>query len=89
MKYLYFKGSWCTPCKQLTPIMASLNNQGIKVQIIDVDENYKLVEKWGIKNVPTVILSDDGGFELSRIVGLNPESLYIEIYKKHKNNLAY
>ena len=39
MKYLYFKGSWCTPCKQLTPIMASLNNQGIKVQIINV---YKL-----------------------------------------------
>lgn len=88
MKYLYFKGSFCSPCKQLTPIMMNLQKQGIKVQIIDVDEDYYTVEEWDVRSVPTTVLVSGGGFELNRTIGVQPESFYVNLYNKHNNNLA-
>lgn len=89
MKYLYFAAGFCHPCKQLSPIMERVTQQGIPVQKIDIEADEELTSKWGIKSVPTVILIDGGGFELSRTIGVKPESFYIELYKKHKSNLAY
>lgn len=89
MKYMYFWGSFCSPCKQLSPIMERINHQGIPVQKIDVEKQEELTSEWGIQSVPTVILVDNGGFELSRIVGSRPESFYVELYRKNMNNLSY
>lgn len=89
MKYLYFWGNFCQPCKQLSPIMERINQQGIPVQKIDIEVDEDFTSEWGVQSIPTVILMDDGGFELSRTVGPRPESFYIELYKKYKNNLDY
>ena len=79
---LYFSAEWCQPCKQLSPIMEELQSEGLSVQKIDVDTNPEAVKSFGVKNVPTVILTLDG-IDSGRKLGLNPKSMYIELYNKN------
>ena len=85
MKYIYFYGTWCQPCKQLSPIMSNIESKGISVLKIDVDENYNLASSNNIRNVPTVILVDKNGNEINRTIGVKSEDYFIENYR---NNLA-
>jgi len=89
MKYLLFSATWCSPCKQLTPIMEKVKQQNIPVRKVDIEEEDSLASEYGIRSVPTVILLDPAGFELSRTVGVKPESFYVDLYNKHKDNLAF
>ena len=79
---LYFSAEWCQPCKQLSPIMEELQSEGLSVQKIDVDTNPEVVKSFGVKNIPTVILTLDG-IDSGRKLGLNPKSMYIELYNKN------
>lgn len=88
MKFLYFSASWCSPCRQLAPIMDKVKQQGISVQKIDIEQEDDLASEWGIRNVPTVILVSGGGFEINRTVGVKPESFYVDLYNKHRNSLV-
>ena len=67
-KFLYFSAKWCGPCRMLGPIMEELNNEGYSVQKIDVDANPEISQQFGIRNIPTVILTVDGA-EVGRKVG--------------------
>ncbi len=80
-KFLYFSASWCGPCKQLGPLMEELNEEGYTVQKIDVDSNPEIIQAFGIKNVPTVVLQVDD-VEKGRKLGLNPKNTYIDLYNK-------
>lgn len=84
MKYLKFQASWCSPCKQLAPIMEQVKQHGIKVEEIDVDDQSYLAEKYNIRSVPTVILTDDKGSEINRLIGVKYTNEYIENFNKHK-----
>jgi thioredoxin-like negative regulator of GroEL len=58
MEYIYFGASWCSPCKTLTPeVSASPKN----IQILDVDTNKVLADKFGISSVPMIIGVTGGG----------------------------
>ena len=81
-KIYYFTAAWCQPCKQLSPIMEELQSEGLSVQKIDVDTNPEAVKSFGVKNIPTVILTLDG-IDSGRKLGLNPKSMYIELYNKN------
>jgi thioredoxin 1 len=58
-KILYFSAAWCGPCKTLGPIMESLSGQ-INYQKIDVDKDQDQSIKYGIRNIPTLILIENG-----------------------------
>ena len=88
MKFMYFFGQFCSPCKQLSPIMDKISKQGISVQKIDIEQDEDTTSEWGIRSVPTVILVSSSGFELNRTVGVQPESFYVNLYNKHKNSLV-
>jgi len=57
MKYLYFSAKWCQPCKTLSPIMNEVSSH-IEVEKIDVDLDYEKAQKYGVRNIPTVVLVD-------------------------------
>jgi thioredoxin 1 len=66
---LYFNAEWCGPCKTLGPIMDEIRRQ-IPVQKINVDyTDPNTVQKYRIKNIPTVILIEDGQ-ETRRFTGV-------------------
>jgi thioredoxin 1 len=57
MKHVfYFTADWCGPCKKVRPIVQELIQEGYSFQIIDVDTEKELVEKFEISSVPTFIL---------------------------------
>lgn len=58
-----FWAPWCTPCKQLTPILEdSIRSLKGKVQLvkINIDENQGLAQQLKIQSVPTVLAFFDG-----------------------------
>jgi thioredoxin 1 len=79
MKYLYFYGTWCGPCKTLGPIMDEVSSK-VSVQKIDVDSEYETAQKYGVRNIPTVILVD-GDTEVKRFIGVQPQQNYINALK--------
>ncbi len=78
-KILYFTASWCGPCKALAPRMESLSGQ-ISYQKIDVDQNSEMSAKYGVRNVPCLVLVDGNGNELNRMVGVQSEETILKFY---------
>ena len=77
-KLLYFSADWCGPCKQLSPIMDEVGMK-VEVQKVNVDDNPQLAQHYGVRNVPTVVLTEDGN-EIGRKVGVNPKQAYLNMY---------
>lgn len=67
---LYFTAAWCGPCRMIKPKIEALKSQGLPIQIIDVDQAPDQAQTLGIRNVPTIILMEDGA-EKQRMVGNN------------------
>ena len=68
MKLLKFTASWCPSCKQLSKVLEDFND--VPVEEIDVEDRFELADKYGIKNLPTMILLDKDNNEIRRFVGL-------------------
>jgi len=77
-KILYFSASWCGPCKTLGPIMESLAGQ-INYEKIDVDNNQDLSIQYGVRNVPTLVLVDNGE-AVGRLVGVQSKEAILNFY---------
>ena len=79
-KILYFSAAWCGPCKMLGPIMESLSRQ-INYEKIDVDNNQDLSIQYGVRNVPTLVLVDNGE-AVGRLVGIQSKEAILEFYNR-------
>ena len=78
-KILYFSAAWCGPCKTLGPIIESVADQ-VNYQKIDVDNNQDLSIKYGVRNIPTLILLDETGEIKGRKVGLQTKQDILNFY---------
>ena len=70
-----FSASWCSPCKQLKPIMEKLSEEykGKNFYIADIEtDGINTASAANIRGVPTVIVYKKGT-ETNRIVGGVPE----------------
>jgi thioredoxin 1 len=68
MKQLYyFSAPWCQPCKALGPTMDRVSGQ-IQINKINIDYEADVVQKYGVRNIPTVILVENGQ-EVRRFTG--------------------
>jgi thioredoxin 1 len=66
---LYFSADWCGPCKQLGPIIDLAKSGGIPVEKINCDYDVFKVQKYQVKNIPTLIIIDMQGNEIKRRTG--------------------
>ena len=75
-----FWAAWCGPCRMVGPIIEELSDdyQGkALVGKVDVDVNQEFAAKYGVRNIPTVLVFK-GGELVGRHVGVAPKATYIE-----------
>tara|TARA_Y100000389_G_scaffold112602_1_gene109626 strand:+ start:219 stop:476 length:258 start_codon:yes stop_codon:yes gene_type:complete len=78
---LYFSAPWCGPCKVMSPLMEQMEKKGqIKMKKINVDYDASTVQKYGIRSVPTMVLTDLDGTEISRKIGNLSEQQILDFY---------
>ncbi len=80
-----FGSSTCIPCKQMKPILEKLAveyQDRLNVVIVEVYEQEALTQMYGIMAIPTQIVFDSSGKEITRHMGLWPTEEIIAQLKK-------
>ena len=73
-----FWAAWCGPCRMVGPIIEELSNDYAGKAVVgkvDVDANQEFAAKYGVRNIPTVLLFDKGEL-IGRHVGVSPQTTY-------------
>ena len=73
-----FWAEWCGPCRMLGPIIEELSSDydgRAVVGKVDVDSNQQFAAKFGVRNIPTVLIFKDGEL-VNRQVGVSQKSVY-------------
>jgi len=73
--FVDFGKTSCTPCKMMVPVLDSLTKKykgKMDVVFVHVDEEKEYALKMGVTMIPTQILLDQNGKEVSRHVGYIP-----------------
>ena len=58
-----FWAAWCGPCRMVGPIIEELSKDfegKAVVGKVDVDANQEFAAKYGVRNIPTVLVFDKG-----------------------------
>jgi thioredoxin 1 len=79
-----FWAPWCGPCQLAGPVIEELAKEyegQVKVGKINVDENPKTAEKYGVMSIPTVIIFKDGK-EVKRQVGFPGKAGYESLIRE-------
>ena len=69
-----FWAEWCGPCRMLGPVIEGLADEyegRAVIGKVNVDEEGELAMRYGVMNIPTVILFKNGR-EIDRTVGVLP-----------------
>jgi len=80
-----FGSSTCIPCKEMKPILEELAKEyegRLNVVIVEVYEQMDLTGQYGIMAIPTQIVFDSEGQEITRHMGLWPREEIIAELKK-------
>ncbi len=75
-----FWAEWCGPCRMVGPIMEELSDDFKDKAVVgklDVDSNQEFAAKFGVRNIPTVLVFKNGEI-VGRQVGVAPKSKYTE-----------
>ena len=75
-----FWAAWCGPCKMLGPVIdeVATDYEGKAVVAkIDVDANQEFAAKYGVRNIPTVLVFHNGEV-VGRQVGVSPKKAYTD-----------
>ena len=78
-KILYFSAPCCCPSKMLGPNMDKLSSD-LPITKINVDNDTNNSVKYGVRSVPTLVLVDQTGKELNRLVGYISENQVKQFY---------
>ena len=75
-----FWAAWCGPCRMVGPIIEELSKDyegKAVVGKVDVDSHQEYAAKYGVRNIPTVLVFDKGEL-VGRHVGVSPKTTYAE-----------
>ena len=75
-----FWAAWCGPCRMVRPIIDEVSDEyegKAVVGKVDVDANQEFAAKYGVRNIPTVLVFK-GGEIVSRQVGVSPKQVYTD-----------
>ncbi|MEL1245638.1 thioredoxin [Flavobacterium sp. DGU11] len=73
-----FWAAWCGPCRMVGPIIDEIGTEyegKAVVGKVDVDANQEFAAKYGVRNIPTVLVFQNGEV-VGRQVGVAPKQTY-------------
>ena len=77
--------SWCGPCKAIAPVLEELAQEledKLLIAKVNVEENADLTAKYGIRNIPTLLLFKGGNLADS-FVGLKSKAELVNLLTPH------
>lgn len=75
-----FWAVWCGPCRMVGPIVEEIGKEydgKVVVGKLDVDSNPATAQKFGIRNIPT-LLYIKGGVIVDKVVGASPKQVLVK-----------
>ena len=75
-----FWAAWCGPCRMVGPIIDQISEEYAGKAIVgkvDVDANQEFAAKYGVRNIPTVLVFQNGEV-VGRQVGVAPKNAYTD-----------
>jgi len=83
---LDFWAQWCPPCVMIGPIVDEIaaEQDAVRVGKVNVEEAPELAERFGITNIPLLVLVKDGK-AVAQIEGFRPgqKEIIMEMLNKH------
>lgn len=73
-----FWAAWCGPCRMVGPVIDEISTEyegKAVVGKVDVDVNQEFAAKYGVRNIPTVLIFQNGEV-VGRQVGVAPKDTY-------------
>src|SRR5690554_2255195 len=75
-----FWAAWCGPCRRVGPVIDQISEEyegKAVVGKVDVDANQEFAAKYGVRNIPTVLVFQNGEVD-GRQVGVAPKNAYTD-----------
>ena len=75
-----FWAAWCGPCRMVGPVIDEIATEyegKAVVGKVDVDANQEFAAKYGVRNIPTVLIFQNGEV-VNRQVGVAPKKTYTD-----------
>ena len=72
-----FWAVWCAPCRMIAPVIEEIaETYGAKIKVgkVNVDDNSKIPNQYGIRSIPTVMLFKNGQVA-EQVIGANPAEI--------------
>ena len=79
-----FWAEWCGPCKALAPVLEELAQEyedKVKVVKINVDENPKTAQEYGVRGLPSLFIFKKGEL-VSQLVGNQPRDKIRNVFEE-------
>ena len=80
-----FWAIWCAPCAMVSPVLEEISKEydgKIHVGKVNVDNEIKTANEFGIQNIPTLVIFQ-AGKEIERLVGAVPKGHIIKKIEKY------
>lgn len=74
---LKFEAEWCTNCKLLDKLINQVELGSTLLVHVDIDNEADMAKAYNIRSLPTTIILDPMGEEISRFVGLKNKEYLI------------
>ena len=79
-----FWAKWCVPCKILDPILEEVAEElkgKVLIGKVNVDDNRVLSAKFGVANIPTMLLFKNGE-KVHQFYGVQPKEIFLNTINK-------
>lgn len=75
-----FWAPWCGPCRAIAPLIEQLADEyegKAAVAKVNVDDNFEISSRYGIRSIPTLLIFKDGK-PVDQLIGMVPKKMLAE-----------